>query len=129
MNIKREAKIIDNMIKTRENYTLCRFYISLSDGRKDIRYSKDRNLRKVLDILKKHNVEYHLVDTVDGTYNLNRDFYETDIMICAVEYGGVYPVKWDCRDTALFEYLEFTGKIIVLVAWYNADGSFKCMNH
>ena len=133
MDMKKRAECIAEWIKARREageLTRCRFYISTPkcDENESIYRPKDPYLLEALGILERNGTEYGFCDTVEGTYNLNRDFIETDIMDCAVEFCGVYPADWKPEDVARFEEMEYNGNIMVVVTWYKADGSYDGMN-
>lgn len=96
----------------------CVFYVS--NG------CDSESVDKVGKIFDKYGIKWHMVDTVSGSFNLNRDWIETltDTLIpCAVEYCGVYPVNWDIKDVFTLVKLEEEGKAIINVDWIKDDGT------
>lgn len=133
MDLKERGECLEEWIKDRREsgrLTKCRFYITTPKcvENEDIYRPKDPSLLEVIDILERNGTEYGCCDTVPGAYNLNRDFFETEIMDCAVEFCGVYPADWNPEDAARFEEMENNGDIMVIVTWHNPDGSDNGMN-
>ena len=83
--------------KERGEITKCMLYITVP---KDTDIYKDETIKKIC-----------------GAWNLNRDWVETGVIDCIVEFCGVYPIDWDLEDVAEFERMETDGEIIVLVDW------------
>ena len=81
----------------------------------------DENMKIITNIFDKYGIEYNVVDTVAGSYNLNRDWLETSDIPCYVEYGGVYPVNWDIEDVVTLEEMDYEGKLIIRVLWHEDD--------
>ena len=79
---------------------------------------------KVMELLDRNGVGYSKVDTVSGAWNLNRDWIETDIIPCAVEYCGCYPVEWSIEDVAELERMENEGEIIIVATHRTDDGEY-----
>lgn len=90
----------------------------------NINVYKDETLKLIADLLNRNNVSYNYVDTIPGAWNLNRDWIETDVMDCIVEYCGVYPINWSIDDIITFEELENQGKIVVLAIIKTTDGKY-----
>lgn len=120
--------MIKNCINTRKEkgeLTPCVFYISPADSRTSI-YDNPIT-RKISLMLNKYHISHGFCDTVSGSYNLNRDWIETDIIDCAIEYCGAYPANWDIDDILELEDMEYSGQIIIQVAW-KIDGKYE-LNH
>lgn len=106
-----------NARKERNEIKKCVFYITTPEC------AGIHKNEKIKGILTRNKVEYCSVDSVCGAWNLNRDWIESDIMNCIVEYCGVYPVDWDIQDVVEFERMESNGEIIVFVDWIE-DGKY-----
>ena len=90
-----------------------RFYITTP---KIFGEDNDENIKELLKIFDKYNIGYSKVDTVYDFFDLNREWYMTDIPIeCSREYSGVYPVNWEISDVIKLKELDEEGKIIILV--------------
>lgn len=78
------------------------------------------------------NIIKHMkVDTIPGSFNLDRDWIETDSSTpieCAIEYPGAYPINWDIEDVVMLEKMDQNGDIIIRVMWITEDGKFV-QNH
>lgn len=107
MNIEDRKNKIQNMINKRlvDNDTVnCLFQILLlKEESKDI----------LEDLLKRNGYETYTVDTVNGCWNLNDDWYEFDNVESIVEFCGVYPVKWNIDDVVLLEELYYNRDIYI----------------
>lgn len=77
----------------------------------------DETIKKIEGMLDRNHVSHNHVDTINGAWNLNRDWIETVEIDCIVEFCGVYHIDWDLEDVAEFERMETDGDIIVLVDW------------
>lgn len=122
-------EMIQNCIKSRkerDELTPCIFYISIPDARDEL--LNNPLIHKISAMLNKYHISHGKVDTVSGAYNLNRDWLETSVMDCAVEYCGVYPVNWDIDDILEFEDLEYSGQILVQVIWKLGESEYE-LNH
>lgn len=79
-------------------------------------------LKKVQDLFNKYSIKTGFVDTISGSFNLNRDWLETkDDVECFVEYCGVYPIHWDIEDIVELERMEYDGEIFLKVWWHKGD--------
>ena len=72
-------------------------------------------LKEIEFILNKYGALSATVDNVPGAWNLNREWLETCVMECAIEYTGVYPVNWHLGDILRLEELSNSGQLIVNV--------------
>lgn len=126
MNSEDRKNEIQNMITNRlaNNDTVnCLFQILLLK-----KESKDI----LEELLKRNGYETYTVDTVEGCWNLNDDWYEFDNVESIVEFCGVYPVKWNINDVILLEDLYYNRNIYIKVSWKkeNEDGTIKYIpNH
>ncbi len=131
MNIGREqilSRWIQNRVKDKET-TNCIFYIT-TPKLIDSLY-KDESIKEVCSLFDKYDIDYMKVDTMPGSFNLNRDWIETSVqnlIECAVEYSGVYPVHWDIEDVVRLEEMERNGNVIIMVVWVTDDGKI-IQNH
>lgn len=119
-------EMIQNCIKNRKErgeLTSCIFYISIPDARNQL--LDNPLIKKISGMLNKYHIDNGICDTVSGAYNLNRDWLETGVMDCAVEYCGVYPVDWDIEDVLEFEDLEYSGQILVNVIWKLGEHEYE----
>ena len=125
--IKRK-EVIANMIQDRKDSnqepTPCIFQITVPNFLETDRLEDNENIKIVIKLLDKYNIEWGNVDTVEGTYNLNRDWIETGDIPCYIEYCGVYPTNWDIEDVETIEQLEYTGKVIIRVLWHPEQEKF-----
>lgn len=121
MNSEDRKNEIQNMITDRleTNDTVnCLFQILLLK----------EELKDILEgLLKRNGYETGTVDTVEGCWNLNDDWYELDDVKSIVEYCGVYPVEWDIEDVVLLEELYCNRDIYIKVCWKKEteDGMIK----
>lgn len=99
----------------------CMFHITVP--RADANLREDKTIRKVEEMLARNGATSGHVDTVPGAWNLNRDWIETGLIDCIVEFCGVYPVSWDMDDVVELERMETEGEIIILVDWFK-DGKY-----
>ena len=112
---------IQNMINDRvskNETTNCLFQILLLN----------KNVKEELEsLLLRNGYSIGTVDTVEGCYNLNDDWYELSDVEAIVEYSGVYPVKWDIDDIVLLDKLYYDRAIYINVLWEKEkpDGSGK----
>jgi hypothetical protein len=66
---------------------------------------------------------------VPGSYNLNQEWLETDIMEALITYNGVYPIYWPMKDIQTLERLMYNGAINIVVNIYDKDGNWIAENH
>lgn len=107
-----------------EEPTPCIFQITTPKFLKDKRLEDDENIKVLTALFDKYGIGWRSVDTIGGTFNLNRDWIETKDIPFYIEYCGVYPVKWDVEDVATLEKLDYDGKVIIKVLWHPEDGKF-----
>lgn len=111
MNSENRKNKIQNMIAERlaDNDTKnCLFQIILL---------KEESKDVLEDLFKRNGYETYTVDTVDGCWNLNDDWYELDNVKSIVEFCGVYPVEWNINDVFLLEELYYNRDIYIQVFW------------
>lgn len=81
-------------------------------------------MKKVQEILKRNGIKAGWVDTMPGSYNLDRDWLEMESPTpCAVEYCGAYPADWNIDDVVELDRMESKGEIIIHVSQV-ADGEY-----
>lgn len=120
---KMERKnMILNWIKDRrdngEKPTLCVFQITVPKLSEDDNLEDIENIKILTNIFSKYQIGWNCVDTVDGSFNLNREWIETKDIPCYIEYCGVYPADWDIEDIITLERMENEGNIIIRVLWH-----------
>lgn len=113
---------IKNRAECKEIYK-CVFYIT-TPAIEETLYDNPY-IKEICDILKKNGIEYGLVDSLPGAFNLDRYWIETAIKTpieCIVEYCGVYPIHWNVSDVVRLEQLDTEGSIIISVSWIQENG-------
>lgn len=108
--------------KERQTPTNCIFDISIpyySDEMPSL--DTYEPIKTVIKLLEKYNIQWTEINTVPGTYNLNKPWLETTDIPCYIEYNGVYPANWDIDDIVTLESLEYNGDIIIRVSWHIDD--------
>ena len=105
-------KWIDYRVENNET-NIVSFCISLANVKTNM--YKDELILKIKDIFKKIGVNSYVVDTVEGSFNLDRDWLETEPFEAIVEYCGVYPIKMNPEDSAWLSELDDEGKIRIVV--------------
>ena len=126
MNNENRKSEIQNMITKRlnENDTVnCLFQMLLL---------KKESKSIIEALLKRNGCQTYTVDTVEGCWNLNDEWYELNDVEAIVEYCGVYPIKWDIDDVVLLEKLYYNREIYIKVLWKkeNKDRTVKYIpNH
>lgn len=117
--------MILNWIKDRRNNgekpTLCVFQITVPKFSEDDNLEDSENIKILINIFNKYQISWNCVDTVDGSFNLNREWIETKDIPCYIEYCGVYPVDWDIEDVITLERMENEGNIIIRVLWHKEE--------
>lgn len=115
---------IDSMIQARiedNELTPCVFYVSKTVDSKYV--------QEVKNMFDKYGIPNGEVDTLEGAFNLNRDWIETDrnfAIPCAVEYCGCYPANWEIDDVLRLVELEKSG-LIQLRIYIVDDNDLKPM--
>lgn len=103
----------------------CIFHITTPRCTEEEHITNNVYIKIVTDLFDKYKIKWMWCDTVDGTFNLNRDWiYTEDAIPCYVEYSGVYPVNWEPKDVAVLEKLDREGTIIIRVDWVTDDGKY-----
>lgn len=90
------------------------FYITVPEN---CSLRKNETIGKVEAMLDKYKISHGHVDTLPGSWNLNRDWVETGHFHAIVEFCGVYPVGWDMADVVELERMETSGEIIIMADW------------
>lgn len=103
--------MIDNRVKNND-IVKCLFQILLLN--KDVKSI-------VKNVLIKNGCDINIVDTISGCWNLNDDWYEVSDIEAAVEYCGVYPIKWNIEDVVTLEELYNNRDIYIKVLWKIED--------
>ena len=123
-----EAEFILKLINSRKNRgqkpIKCLFDITTPrfiEGR----IEDDETMKEVISILNKYNIRWNTVDTIPGSFCLDREWVEVLDIPCYIEYSGVYPVEWDIEDIYRLEQLEYEGKIMIHVRWHRDDGGYE----
>lgn len=111
---------IDIRVKRNET-TRVRFCISPKDCHTNI--YENQLIHKIEKMFERVGINTRIVDTVAGSFNLNRDFLETDIFDAIVEYCGVYPIKMDTKDSAWLSKLDDCGDVRIFVFTYDKDNN------
>lgn len=119
-------KLIADWIKQRvENHETYQCMFDVTIPQLPEMPSDNQYIKEICGMFDKYGIRYWKVDTIPGSFNLNRDWIETEKetpIECAVEYCGVYPVNWDIDDVVRIDELERTGIIIIRVLWIQDDG-------
>lgn len=121
MNHKEQVARWIESRKTKNELVDCFFTITVPNV--NINKYDDQTFKKICNILDKYKIPHQFVDTVPGAWNLNRDWIETGVISCAIEYCGVYPANWDIEDIIDLENMESSGQIIILVTCKDSDGN------
>ena len=125
--MSREVEIlsyINSRKKANEKPMPCIFDITVSNISEEEGLYSNESISILTDIFDKYGIEYQQVDTVEGSFNLNRDWIETKDIPCYIEYCGVYPINWDIKDVVTLEQLEYTGKVIIKVTWHPEEDKY-----
>lgn len=111
------SKWINKRKESGEETTPCMFLFTTPKIQKNLEI--DENIKILTDILEKYGITWGTVDTVSGSYNLDREWIETNEDIhCYIEYSGVYPVEWDIEDIIKLEELDKNGNLIIKVSYH-----------
>lgn len=92
---------------------------------------ENEHIKRVCAMLDKYGIKHMKVDTIPGSFNLDREWIETDSSTpieCAIEYPGAYPINWDIEDVVMLEKMDQNGDIIIRVMWITEDGKL-IQNH
>lgn len=85
----------------------------------------NENIKEIISILDKYQIMYNKVDTIQGQFNMNRDWIETETPIKAVScYCGVYPINWKIEDCLTIEQLEYSGKLLIRAYLVDDKGKY-----
>ena len=118
------SKWIKKRMDNGEDPTPCIFQITTPKFLECEKLEDNESIKVLIDIFDKYGIDWQSVDTVEGSFNLNRDWIETGDIPCYIEYCGVYPIKWDIEDIATLEKLDYDGKVIIKVLWHPEDKKF-----
>jgi hypothetical protein len=121
-NAERISDWINSRKKENQSPMPCIFQICIPKSVSGKELEEDENIKILTDIFDKYDINWGIVDTIGGAYNLNRDWIETGDIPCYIEYCGVYPVEWDIEDIVILEDLEYEGKVIIKVMWHTEKG-------
>lgn len=122
-------KLVSNLIKHRvESGETCKCIFQFTTPKLHMSLRNSDVIKEMSNILTKYGIDYNFVDTVCGSYNLNRDWMETGEIECCVEYPGVYPVGWDIKDVLYLEKMDIDGNLIVLVQVKDKNGHWMPNN-
>lgn len=116
------ADLIKLRVKSHETYQ-CVFDVTIPQLSKML--YDNQYIKEICGMFNKYGIRYWKVDTIPGSFNLNRNWIETKEetpIECTVEYDGVYPVNWDIDDVVRINELERDGIIIIRVMWIQDDG-------
>ena len=107
---------IKNSIKYRvedNEINNCIFYISTPKSYFNYDIENNETIKNVINILKRNNLSYEIVDTVPGSWDLNKMWLQTENVKCAIEYSGVFPISWNIDDIIELSRLYHHGDIII----------------
>lgn len=104
--------------------TKCYFYVTVPSKSYSVHITEVPILKKVIKMAEAVGIKTTFCDTIEGAFNLNRDWIEIGPMDCGVEFCGVYPITWNIEDVVEFEMMENSGQIIVQVFWVDSEGKF-----
>lgn len=108
---------MDYQCKKNKEIVECKFSITVPkiyDG-EERDFVINPKICEIYKILKQNNVDTDVVDTMVGSWNLDRLWLETDSIECAVFYSGVYPINWNSEDVVRLEEMCSEGEIIIRV--------------
>lgn len=77
------------------------------------KFRENRDIRRIEDILSEYNIDSRITYEDEGSFNLNRQWLETDVIDCFIYDYGVYPIDWKVEDLQVLEELDYRGKLIV----------------
>lgn len=121
-NIETIAECIEYMIKERKEENQppykCYFWITTPNSTE---FEISENIKTIKELLVKNKVSFRNVNTVVGAFNLNREWIETQVIECYIEYCGVYPINWNIEDVVLLQQLEDEGKIMIKVSYLDEN--------
>lgn len=115
-------RMIDHRLKAKQEPYKVIFAFTVPKVDEQERACNNATLKKVRDIFSKYSVDMKFVDTMPGSFNLNRDWLEADSDVeCYVEFCGVYPIHWDMDDVAELERMDYAGEVFTHVTWHVGD--------
>lgn len=77
------------------------------------KFLENDSIRQIRDILSEYNIDSKITYEDKGSFNLNRQWLETDGIDCFIYDYGVYPVDWNVEDLQILENLDYSGKLII----------------
>ena len=105
----RRYRIEDNEINN------CIFYISTPKSYFNYDIENDETIKNVINILKRNNLSYEIVDTVPSSWDLNKMWLQIEDVKCAIEYSGAFPISWHVDDIIELSRLYRHGDILISV--------------
>lgn len=124
MQVHDAEYIRDQIIRRKNAKELIKVVMYISVPQYEEEIQDNENIQKVIEIFKKNNISLQLYDSVAGSYNLNKYWYQTATMNAAVEFDGVYPEEINPEDWAIIHQLEYEGKIIISVYLIDSKGDY-----
>lgn len=127
--IDMNRELIKNSIQARkinnEVPTPCVFQITTPRlMSEEERLETNEHIAKVISLLEKYGIEWREVDTIEGAFNLNREWIESSDIPCYIEYTGVYPTDWDVDDIATLAEMDARGDIMISVLWHTSPDKY-----
>lgn len=111
--------------KGRKETVSCYLYVTTTAKQQTCHITDVPVIKKVIELAERNGCKkWTFCDTVEGSYDLNRDWIEIGPVECGIEYSGAYPVDWDSRDAAILDILEDNGQIFIQVFQVKEDGSW-----
>lgn len=119
-----EEELIQSSIEQRikdDDIVKARLVISPKSAKTDVR--RDETIRKIKELFKSIGVDSGVVDNALGSFDLNRNWLETEYFDACIEYDGVYPIKMNPKDIAWLQNLDYIGEIRILAYIKDKDGT------
>lgn len=104
-------KSIENRIS--EGKLPDRIILKFSPPEVSWKFLENKYIKQIRDILFEYNIESRITYEDKGSFNLNRQWLETDVIDCFVYDYGVYPIGWKAEDLQILEDLDYKGKLII----------------
>jgi hypothetical protein len=126
MNNRKECILdwINSRKKRNQAPIKCLFDITIPQLLLEESIETNESIKEIINIFNKYNIRWNTVDTVSGSFCLDREWIEANNIPCYIEYCGVYPVEWDIDDIYKLEQMEYEGKIIINVKWHLEDDNY-----
>ena len=77
------------------------------------KFLENENIKLIKEVLSCYNIDSRITYEDKGSFNLNRQWLETDVIECFIYDYGVYPVDWKIEDLQILEDLDYKGKLII----------------